>query len=101
VIVTNGRLKQIQNVMYVVGIKKNLISVSTIADKYLKVDFVKPHYVVKYMHDHYNIIAIEVRVGGLYKLDVTRNRHQALKSITMPTKVLWNQRYDHLNYNDL
>jgi len=35
----NGCVKQIQNVMYVSSIKKNLISVSTITDKDLKVEF--------------------------------------------------------------
>jgi hypothetical protein len=51
----NGCVKQIQNVMYVPGIKKNLISVSTIIDQDLKVEILKLHCVVKYMQDHYKI----------------------------------------------
>ena len=78
-----GEVKQIHNVMYVPGIKKNLIYVSTIADEDLKVEFVKSQCVVKDIHDHYKIIARGSRVGGLYKLDVTRRDHQALASTTV------------------
>jgi hypothetical protein len=42
----NDCVKQIQNVMYV-PINKNLILVSTIADQYLKVEFIKTHCFVK------------------------------------------------------
>jgi hypothetical protein len=45
----NGFVKHIQNVMYVSGIKKNLILVSTITDRDLKVEFLKSHCVVKDM----------------------------------------------------
>jgi hypothetical protein len=44
-----GEVKQIHNVMYVQGIKKNLISISTIANQDLKVEFVKLQCVVKDM----------------------------------------------------
>jgi hypothetical protein len=96
-----SEVKQIHNVMYVPGIKKNLISVSTIANQDLKVEFVKSQCVVKDIQDHYKIIARGSRVGGLYKLDVTRKDHQALASTTMSMEELWHQRYGHLNHNDL
>jgi hypothetical protein len=56
---------------------------------------------VKDIHDHYKVVATRVRVGGLYKLDVTRKNHQALASTTMSQEELWHQRYGHLNHNDL
>jgi hypothetical protein len=71
-----GEVKQIHNVMYVTGIKNNLIFVSTIADRDLKVEFVNSQCVVKDIQDHYKIIGRGFRVGGLYKLDVTRRDHQ-------------------------
>jgi hypothetical protein len=37
----NGQMKQIQNVLYVPGIKKNLIFVSTIIDQNLNVEFMQ------------------------------------------------------------
>lgn len=61
--------------MYVSSIMKDLISVSTIADQDLKDQFVKSHYVVKYIQDYCKIIAKGFRVGGLYNLDVTRKGH--------------------------
>ena len=53
------------------------------------------------IQDHYKIIARGFRVGGLYKLDVTRRDHQALASTTMSMEELWHQRYGNLNHNDL
>ena len=81
--------------------KMNLISVSTIIDQDLKVEFVKSQCVVKYIQDKYKVIATGTRVGGLYKLDVTRKSHQALASTTISTIDLWHQRYGHLNHKDL
>ena len=47
VMMPNGQEKQIQSVMYVLGLKKNLISVFTIIDQHLKVEFVKSHCLIK------------------------------------------------------
>jgi hypothetical protein len=82
-------------------IKKNLIFESTIIDQNLKVEFFKTHCIVKDLQDHYKIVASGVRVGGLYKLDVTNKNHQALTYATMPIENLWHQRYGHINYHDL
>jgi hypothetical protein len=81
----DGQVKQIHNVMYVLAIKKNLISISTIVDNDLKVEFVKSMCVVKDIQDHYMVVSTSTRVGGLYKLDVTMNNHLALASTTMAT----------------
>jgi hypothetical protein len=83
------------------GIKKNLISVSTITDQNLKVEFFKNYCIVKDLLDHFQIVAMRVREGGLYKLDVTSKAHHALTSATMPTKTLWHKRYGHINHPDL
>lgn len=84
--------------MYVPHIKKNLISISTIV---IKVEFVKSQCIVKDIQDCHMVVATGTRVGGLYKLDVTRHSYQALASTTMSTKELWHQWYGHLNHNDL
>lgn len=97
----NGKERQIHDVMYVLGIKRNLIYVSTIVDQDLKVEFIKSQCVLKDIQDRYKVISTGTRVGGLYKLDVTKTGHQALASTTMSTKKLWHQRYGHLNHNDL
>ena len=46
-----GLVKQIPNVMYVPGIKKNMISISTITDNNLKVEFGKYKCLVKIFDD--------------------------------------------------
>ena len=67
----NGTVHHICNVVYVPRLKKNLIFVSTITDQNLKVEFVKNHCIVKDLLDRYITVAMGVRAGGLYKLDVT------------------------------
>ena len=76
----DGQLKQIHNVMYVPGIKKNLTFVSAITNNDMKVEFDKYKFHVKYVQDHYNVIAKGSTLGGLYKLDAIKESHQALTS---------------------
>ena len=49
----NGTVRHIRNVVYVLGIKKNLISMSTITDQNLKVEFFKNYCIVKDLLDHF------------------------------------------------
>ena len=61
VTLSNGTIRHIQNVVYVVGLKKNLIFVSTITDQDLKVEFFKNHCIVKDLLDHFKTVATRVR----------------------------------------
>jgi hypothetical protein len=97
----NGIVRHIRNVVYVPGIKKNLIFVSTITYQDLKVEFFNNYCIVKDLLDHLKTVATRVRARGLYKLDVTSKAHQALTSATMPTEILWHQRYGHINHPNL
>jgi hypothetical protein len=97
----NGTVRHIRNVVYVLGIKKKMISVSTITDEDLKVKFFKNHCIVKDLLDHFKTVATGVREGGLCKLDVTNKAHHALTSATMPTNILWHQSYGHINHSEL
>jgi hypothetical protein len=101
VTLSNGTICHIHNVVYVLGIKKNLIFVSTITDQNLKVEFFENYCIVKDLLDHFQTAATGVRSRGLYKLDVTSKAHHALNSATMPTEILWHQRYGHINHPDL
>lgn len=74
----DGNIKHIHNVMYVPGIKNNLISVSMIVDQNLKVEFFKTYCVIEDLLDKQKPVASRIRVGGLYKLNVTHVQHQAL-----------------------
>ena len=84
--------------MHVPRIKKNLIFVSTITDQNLKVEFYKSYCVIKDLLDSMKPIALGIRVGGLYKLNVKSAPHQALASSAMTTVDLWHQRFDHINF---
>ena len=67
----------------------------------MNVEFIESHCLVKDIQNHYKVIATWTRIGGLYKIDVTKSNHQALTSTTMTTEELWHRRYGHLNQNDL
>ena len=64
----NGKISHLKNVLYVPGIKKNLISVSMITDQDMQVEFFKTHCVVKDCRRE--IVATGMHVGSLYRLDV-------------------------------
>jgi hypothetical protein len=87
--------------VYLSAIKKKFISVSTITDQNLKVEFFKNYCIVKHLLDQYKTVAMGVRARCLYKLDVTSKAHHALTSATMPTKIICHQRYGHVNHPDL
>ena len=68
-------MRQIHNVMYVLGIKKFLIYVSTIIENDLKVEFGKYQCHIKDIQNNFNIVATGSRCEGLYKLDVSKDDH--------------------------
>lgn len=55
VIIHNVKEKQIQNVVYVLELKKNSMPVITITNKNLKVEFVKSHCLENDMQDNYKL----------------------------------------------
>jgi hypothetical protein len=61
VTLSNGTICHIQNVVYVLGIKENLISMSTIIDHNLKVEFFKNYCVVKDLLDQFKIVATRLK----------------------------------------
>lgn len=97
----NGTIKWIDIVIYVPEINKNMIYVSKITNNNLNVEFLKTHCIVKELLDHYKVVASGVRVGELYKLDVTNKNHQALTSTILSIERLWHHTYGHINYHDL
>lgn len=59
------------------------------------------HCIVEDLLKHCKLFASGVRVGGLYKLDVTNKSHQILTSTTMSIESIWHISYGHRNYHDL
>ena len=82
----DGNIRNISDVWYVLGIKKNLISVSKITDQDLKVEFFKSHCIIKDLLDEMKPIATGIRIGGLYKLDVRSMPPVSYTHLTLPTK---------------
>eukprot|EP00253_Pinus_taeda_P025009 PITA_25009 len=73
---SNGKISHLSNVLYVPGIKKNLISVSMMADQDMHVESFKTHYAIKDCRNE--IVATGMRVGSLYKLDAKSIPKQAM-----------------------
>jgi hypothetical protein len=63
-------------------------------------EFFKYYCIEKDLLDHFKTVVMGVRAGGLYKLDVTSKSHHTLTFATMPTEILWHQRYGHNNQPD-
>ena len=97
----DGKIRNISDVWYVPGIKKNLISISKITDQDLKVEFFKSHCIIKDLLDQMKPIATSIRIGGLYKLDMKSTPQQALMSSVKSAGNLWHQRLGHINFSDL
>eukprot|EP00253_Pinus_taeda_P028028 PITA_28028 len=95
----SGDIKHLKNVLYVPGIKKNLISVSMITDQDMQVQFFKNGCVIQ--DSQLETVATGVRVGNLYRLDARSMPRQAMVAATSTVKNLWHQRFGHLNLQDL
>ena len=57
VMLRNGKERQSHDVMHVLGIKRNVIYVSTISNQVLKAEFVKSQCIVKDIQDRYKVIS--------------------------------------------
>eukprot|EP00253_Pinus_taeda_P027307 PITA_27307 len=95
----SGDIKHLKNVLYVPGIKKNLISVSMITDQDMQVQFFKNGCVIQ--DSLLETVATGVRVGNLYRLDARSMPRQAMVATTSTVENLWHQRFGHLNLQDL
>eukprot|EP00253_Pinus_taeda_P021576 PITA_21576 len=95
----NGKISHLSNVLYVPGIKKNLISVSMMTDQDMHVEFFKTHCVIKDCRNE--IVATGMRVGSLYRLDAKSISKQAMVAGESTAEQLWHQRFGHFNLQDL
>ena len=86
----------LENVLYVPGICKNLISISAIATHGHRIVFRQCHCVDRYSQ------------GGLYRLDAydrcsdsSAHDAHAVDIDLLPDTYLWHERFGHLNFGDL
>lgn len=89
-----------KDVLYVPGLKKNLLSISRLEKKGFRVVFVDGQVLMwprgKTIND---VVVIGVEEGGLYKLKGSPD--QALFHITIDPCELWHRRFAHLHYRAL
>jgi transposase InsO family protein len=92
---------KITKILYVPGINKNLLSVSTLEDKGFRVTFMEGKALLLWHKDSSleSTIEIGVRVGGLYKL--LGHPNQVLVHKTVNLCELWHRRFCHLHYGAL
>jgi hypothetical protein len=95
----SGIILHINDVLYVPGLTKNLISVGVLEDHGHKVLFMekKAHLWLKDT-DLSSAIVIGHKEGGLYKVPELA---QALVHSTVNTCELWHRRFDHLHFKAL
>jgi hypothetical protein len=90
----------IKDILFVQGLKKNLLSISALEDKGFKVAFVDGQVLLWPKNSSINkATVIGVREGGLYKLK--RHQEQALVRNSVSSSELWHRRLAHLNYRSL
>jgi len=88
--------KKIQNVLYVPGLKTNLLSVSKIIDENYIVVFDKKQCLIKDCNN--NIIARGLWCNDMYRFDGIPKQQQAFFTCSTSKNQLWHERYGHLNY---
>jgi hypothetical protein len=93
----SGNSISIKYVLFVQGLKKNLLYISTLEDKGFRVDFVDGQVLLspKISSTHSSTV-IGVQEGGLYKLK--GHPKQALVHNNVISNEIWHQRLSHLNY---
>jgi hypothetical protein len=95
-----GNVFHIKEILYVPGLKKNLISVAVLESKGYSVAFSKGKAFMWPSNESMSLaMTIRAQEGGLYK--VIGQVIQALAhEMTSPCE-LWNKRFGHINYNAL
>ena len=89
-----------KDVLYVLSLKKNLLSISGLEEKGFIVSFIDGQILMwpkgKTIND---VVVIGVQEGGLYK--IKGNLDQALVHSTINPSELWHRRFAHLHYKAL
>ena len=89
-----------KEVLYVPGLKKNLLSISTLDNKGHRVSFIDRKVIMwtkgKTLED---VVVVGEEEGGLYKLK--RHQESTLVHETTSSSELWHRRLAHINYKSL
>jgi hypothetical protein len=96
----SGNHISIKDVLFVQGLKKNLLSISALEDKGFRVAFMDGQVLIWPKNSNIDkAIMIGVREGGLYKLKGQQKQARVHNSVS--STELWHQRLAHINYRAL
>jgi hypothetical protein len=91
---------KLEEVLYVPGMKKNLVSISALEDKCYKITFLEGRVLAWHKDSHISSSKeINVRYNNLYKLTI--KPVQALLHDTINLSELWHRRLAHIHYRSL
>ncbi|MCO5564449.1 hypothetical protein L7F22_018110 [Adiantum nelumboides] len=103
--ISDGSDLCLPNVLYVPGIKKNLLSVSSLAKNGLRVIFEDDRCIVRDRENGYSLITTGTLENGLFVLDRYEKQIQACivetKTQAMQDAELWHARFGHVGYGSL
>ncbi|MCO5598046.1 hypothetical protein L7F22_052136 [Adiantum nelumboides] len=103
--ISDGSDLCLPDVLYVPGIKKNLLSVSSLAKNGLQVIFEDDRYIVRDRENGYSLITTGTLENGLFVLDRYEKQIQACiaetKTQAMQDAELWHARFGHVGYGSL
>jgi len=93
----------VDNVLYVPGLKRNLLSISQITreKEHLIVEFNASKCLIKDTSQRYKIVLQGIEEDGMYMLDISKKLQQSLKIFVKNEGKLWHERYGHLNFTYL
>ena len=96
----SGKSMKMNDVLYVLGLKKNLLSISTLDKKGIRVAFVDGEVLMwkkgKTIDD---VVEIGIEEGGLYKLK--GHADSSLGTSTISPCEVWHRRISHVHYRSL
>ncbi|MCO5562234.1 hypothetical protein L7F22_015860 [Adiantum nelumboides] len=103
--ISDGSDLCLPDVLYVPGIKKNLLSVSSLAKNGLRVIFEDDRCIVRDRENSYSLITTGTLENGLFVLDRYEKQIQACiaktKTKAMQDAELWHARFGHVGYGSL
>ncbi|MCO5601947.1 hypothetical protein L7F22_056073 [Adiantum nelumboides] len=103
--ISDGSDLCLPDVLYVPGIKKNLLSVSSLAKNGLRVIFEDDRCIVRDRENGYSLITTGTLENGLFVLDRYEKQIQACiaetKTQAMQDAELWHARFGHVGYDSL
>lgn len=96
----SGKQMKMQKVLYVLGLKKNLLSISALEEKGFQVAFVDGQVLMWSKGKNFeSAVIIGFQEGGLYTLK--GKAKQALVHSTISASKLWHRRLAHIHYKAL